>query len=235
MHGRRRCSAAAQAAGRTADGTRIEVFANVGSVAEAQRRGAQWRRGLRAAAHRIPVPRPRRPPRTRRSRRAAYQADRRCARRSAPDHPHARRRRRQADRLPAAAARRRIRHSACAAYARAWPTRSCCATSCARCSRSRPRRRCRLLLPMVTDAADVAAGARGARGAAARELARAGLRWAWASMIETPASAVLAARARRRSRISSRSAPTISRSTRWPWTAATRSSPRGSTRCTRRC
>ena len=52
-------TAAAQQPGRTADGTRIEVFANVGSVAEAEAAVAQRRRGLRPAAHRVPVPRPR--------------------------------------------------------------------------------------------------------------------------------------------------------------------------------
>jgi hypothetical protein len=52
-------------------------------------------------------------------------------------------------------------------------------------------------------------------------------------MIETPASALLAGCTRRGRRLSSPSAATTSRNTRWPWIAVRRSSRRSSTRCIR--
>jgi phosphotransferase system HPr (HPr) family protein len=54
--------AAAHQESRTADGARIEVFGNVGSLNDALAAAANGRRGLRPAAHRVSVPGARGPP-----------------------------------------------------------------------------------------------------------------------------------------------------------------------------
>ena len=134
--------AAAQRECRTADGTRIEVLRQHRLARRGAGRGAQRRGGLRAAAYRVPVsrsparrpPRPSRAPNTSGSRRSWG---------SGPS-PSARS-------MPAATSRsltcrcrqRTTRRSGCAGYAPASPTRSCCARSCARCSRfARPTAGC---------------------------------------------------------------------------------------------
>ena len=70
--------------GATRDGTRVEVFANLGSAAEAATAVRDGRRGRRPAAHRVPLPRPRRscPTRTSRSRPCARSPWRSTAARS---------------------------------------------------------------------------------------------------------------------------------------------------------
>ena len=126
-------------------------------------RGEQRRRRLRAAAHRVPVPRPPDTAPTEDEQTAAYQSDRRCARRRGRS-PSARSMWAATSRSPTCRCRpRRIRRSGCAACARASPGRSCCARNCARCSRVRRPAQCRLLLPMVTDVERDPRGARHAR------------------------------------------------------------------------
>ena len=145
----------AQREGRTADGTRVRVYANLGAPAEATRGRRARRRGLRPAAQRVPVPRPTH--RARRGRAArGLPGDRDAARRAA--------RSRSARSTSAATSRsptcrcppRTIPRSACAACARACIGPTCCASSCARsCASSRPASAA-ILLPMVTDAGEIA-------------------------------------------------------------------------------
>ena len=135
---------------RTADGMRIEVLANVGSLAEAEaavRNGAEGCGLLRTEFLFLE----RQTPPDEDEQTARLPAHRRRARGAAAHHPHARRRRRQADRLPAAAGGgesgaglRGVRTS--------LATRSCCARQLrAILARASRRGRCRLLLPMITD------------------------------------------------------------------------------------
>ena len=154
----RRASAKAAAAepcrtGRRRRGSRCSPIS--ASVAEAHGGGRERRRGLRPAAHRVPVPGPRRAAgRGRAARRLP--GHRRRAGGAAADHPHARHRRRQAGALPAAAAggepgagpARRARQPGLAA--------SCCAPSCAP-SCACGRRPGQIMLPMVASLGELRA------------------------------------------------------------------------------
>ena len=213
-------------------GTRIEVFANLGSLAEAQARGGARRRGLRPAAHRVPVPRPRGAAGRGRAGRAST---RRIA--TALDgrplvirlldiggdkpSPICRCRRRRIPALGVRGVRTSLRRP------------DLLRSQLRAILRVQPAGQCRVMLPMVTGAAEmravravldeVAARARRHRPLAARRHDRN----ARGGYDRRPAS-------RARS-TSCRSAPTTSPNTRWPWTAATPSSRRASTGCIPRC
>jgi phosphoenolpyruvate synthase/pyruvate phosphate dikinase len=96
--------------------------------------------------------------------------------------------------------------------------------------RVQPAGQCRVLLPMITDTAEIRA-VRRMIDEVRRELRHTGS-ISVGAMIETPAAALLAERVATKSS-SSRSAPTISRSTPWQWIAATPSWHIASTACTR--
>jgi phosphoenolpyruvate-protein kinase (PTS system EI component) len=181
---------------------RIRVNANLGSldeVAPALERGAE---GLRAAAHRVPLPRSARGAGARTSRRAEYQRIAARARRrplairtldAGGDKPIAylpMPREENPALGPARHARELVEAAALRDQLRAI-------------LRVRRHGQCRVLLPMVTDVDELRARARARR----RVRARAGVaRRAVGAMIETPASALLAERAATR--------PTSSRSAR---------------------
>ena len=126
-------------------------------------RGPRGLRRRRPDAHRVPVHRPRPACRPRTSSSPPMSASARPARRQAGDHPHARRRRRQAAAGHQPSRRRAIRSSACAACACAWSGRSCSGRRCARCCAPRRAARCKVMLPMVATADEIARDARDLR------------------------------------------------------------------------
>ena len=120
-------------------------------AADAARCGATRCRGLRPAAHRVPVPRSRiAPGEDEQAARVPARSSTRFAR-PAGRHPHARRRRRQADPLPADAARGQPRARLARRARRACGSPTCCARSCARSCAYAPIASCRILLPMISN------------------------------------------------------------------------------------
>ena len=182
--------AAAAAPAALADGTRIEVFANLGAPGEARARGRPGRRGRRAPAHGVPLPRARDgADRGRAGRVADRESRRRCR---AARSSSARSTRAPTSRCRSCASRRRTtRSSASAASASRSPSRRSSARSCGRSSASPRDAPDRGDVPDGGDAGGVPGGARGC-------WTRSGSSWARDArlevgvMVEVPALALAA-------------------------------------------
>ena len=149
-------AAEAQTECRALDGTRIEVFANLGNVADAAAAVANGAEGcglLRTEF--LFIDRDTAPDEDEQL--AAYQGIADGARDATADSAIDGRGRRQAAALPAAAARRRIRRSACAACAPRSRIRDLLRTQLRAALRVQPAGSVRLLIPMVTDVAEILA------------------------------------------------------------------------------